>query len=138
MLEARALHPMALKKLVAAEIVAAVHGVAASLEARRAFEARFSRRRFDEVEGLPVVALAVHGSGSLGATLTAVLGFAPSLSAARRLARQGGLRLVRERSGTQETTALGERDLGRPLGEVAAGGEGDLYLKAGRKVARLL
>jgi tyrosyl-tRNA synthetase len=137
-LEARSLHPMVIKALVSAEIVAAVHGVPASLEARRAFEARFSRRRFDEIEGLPSVALAVHGGASLGAALTTVLGFVPSLSAARRLARQGGLRLVRGRSGTQETTVLQEGDLGRPLRDLAAGGEGDAFIKAGRQVARLL
>ena len=136
-LEARALHPMALKKLVAAEIVAAVHGVAASLEARRAFDARFSRRRFDEVEGLPVVALAVHGSGSLGATLTAVLGFAPSLSAARRLARQGACGWCANARGPRRRPPWESVISGGPWARWRSGGQGDLYLKAGRQVARL-
>jgi tyrosyl-tRNA synthetase len=137
MLVARALHPMALKKLVAAEVVAAVHGISAALVARRDFDARFSRRRFDEVEGLPVVALVDHGGESLGAVLTAVLDFVSSLSAARRLARQGGLRIVREQQDTQETMVIAEDDLARPLIDVAGEGAGTVYLKAGRQVARL-
>jgi tyrosyl-tRNA synthetase len=136
-LVARAPHPMALKKLVATEVVGAVHGIGAALAAAMAFDARFSRRSFAEVEGMPVVALAVHGAESLAAALTTVLGFASSQSAARRLARQGGLRIVREQAGAQATTVLAEGDLGRSLLELAGAGEGDVYLKAGRRVAHL-
>jgi tyrosyl-tRNA synthetase len=126
----RRLHPMTLKKLVAAEVVAAVHGVAAALAARRGFEAQFSRRRLDEVEGLPVVELAVHGGASVVEVLTTVLGFVASISAGRRLARQRALRIV----GAGEEVVLEEGELRRPLRELLVAGK---YLKAGRKVARI-
>jgi tyrosyl-tRNA synthetase len=136
-LVARALHPMAIKKLVAAEVVASVHGAAAALDARAEFEARFSRRRFAEVEDLPVLELAIHAGESVAAVLTGVLGFAGSLSAVRRLARQGAVRIVRERQGEQETTVIAERDLQHRLGDVAGDEAGGVYLKVGRRVARL-
>jgi hypothetical protein len=62
-----------------------------------------------------VIALDLHSTQSLATVLTSVLGFASSMSAVRRLARQGALRIVRERHGAQ----------------------GDVFLKAGRRVARI-
>lgn len=86
-----ALHPMELKKILAGEAAAAVHGVAAAMAARRAFTAQFSRRLLGEVETLPVLESAEHGAQSVGVLLTRVLEFTPSISAARRMARQQGL-----------------------------------------------
>jgi tyrosyl-tRNA synthetase len=136
-LVARELHPMAIKNLMAAEVVASVHGAAAALEAHRAFEARFSRRRFGDVDDLPVLDLTAHAGESVGTVLTGVLGFAGSLSAVRRLARQGAVRIVRERPGNEETTVLSESDLRRSLGDVAGEDPDGVYLKAGRRLARL-
>jgi tyrosyl-tRNA synthetase len=139
-LAARTLHPMDLKKIVAGEATAALHGVDAAMAARQAFTAQFSARSFGDVSSLPVVDLAEHGAAVVGAVLTQVLGFTPSVSAARRLARQDGLRLVVEQpGGEQRSTVLGEDAVLRPLAEVATlPAEGRLYLKAGRKLAALV
>ncbi|GAA1918093.1 tyrosine--tRNA ligase [Streptomyces sodiiphilus] len=143
--EAGSLHPMDLKKVLAGEVVTAMHGVEAAMAARAGFTAQFSRKSFADVETLPEVDLAVCGGEGIATVLTRVLEFTPSASAARRLAKQNGLRLVLESAGGQQrTTVLPEADALRPLGEVvaeqlsAAGGEPDgVYLKAGRKLAQV-
>jgi tyrosyl-tRNA synthetase len=139
------LHPMDLKRIVAGEAVAAVHGPEAAAAARRHFTARFSRRTFAAVDSLPVVDPA-HGPEAVGSVLTRVLEFTPSTSAARRLARQNGLRVVLETDEGQRTATLAESDLTRPLHEAVTGALASagltavpdrVYLKAGRKVARI-
>jgi tyrosyl-tRNA synthetase len=140
------LHPMDLKRVVAGEVVTALHGVDAAMAAREGFAAQFSRQRFGEVAALPEVDLAEHGGEGIAAVLTKVLGFTPSASAARRLAKQGGLRLVLEpEGGEQSAYVLPEAEALRPLGEVVAerlaeapvpgSGPVGVYLKAGRKLA---
>ncbi|WP_129838922.1 tyrosine--tRNA ligase [Streptomyces sp. RFCAC02] len=135
------LHPMDLKRVLAGEIVAALYDVDTAMAAREAFAAQFSRRSFTEVEALPEVSLAAHGAEAVTAVLTGVLGFAASASAARRLAKQNGLRLVVEEAGGQRTEVLAEGDALRPLAEIVAeragGAPGGVYLKAGRKLARV-
>lgn len=140
-IEDGSLHPMDLKKILAGEVVAVLHGIDAAMAARAAFVAQFSTKSFTEVDSLPVVECAEHGGLSVAAVLTRVLGFTPSASAARRLAKQNALRLVVEAEGDQETVVLVEADAARPLAEVVAErrstGSGTVYLKAGRKLARL-
>lgn len=144
-IEAGTLHPMDLKKVLAGEAVAALHGVRAAMAAREAFTAQFSRRSFADVESLPTVP-GTEGAETVGAVLTRTLEFSPSVSAARRVARQNGLRVVVESHGGQQSVVLAEEAVSRPLHEVvteavstlpgAAEATG-IYLKAGRKVARL-
>jgi tyrosyl-tRNA synthetase len=122
------LHPMALKKIMAADAVATVHGVRAAIAARRQFEARFSRRRFDELPELPIVELGAHDTV---VDVVRALGFAASASAVRRLARQRAIRVAGD--GGQQT--IDEAMLQRPLVELTPGGE--VYLEVGRKLARL-
>jgi tyrosyl-tRNA synthetase len=136
------IHPMAVKKFLAGEVVAALHGVEAAAAARAEFTARFSTRSFADTQNLPVVSLAEHGETPLGQLISQVLEFAPSNSAVRRVAKQGGLRLVTEAAdGTQDATQLGEdtvqdtleavtRSVFRPEGA-------ELFLKVGRKLARV-
>jgi tyrosyl-tRNA synthetase len=137
-LAAGSLHPIDLKRILAGEVTAAIHGVDAAMKARAEFVARFSRRRFVEVEDLPTVA-------DLGRTVTEVvvaLGFAKSNSDVRRVAQQDGLRLVVESGGDQEQVTLTADDARKPLAAVlkekldGQPGEG-CYLKVGRKLARL-
>ncbi|MFI1967525.1 tyrosine--tRNA ligase [Streptomyces cinnamoneus] len=140
-IEEKALHPMDLKKVLAGEVVAALYGVEAAMAARAGFVAQFSKKSFSDVE-TPVVELAEHGEEPATAVLSKVLGFQPSASAARRVAKQNGLRLVFQTAGEQEAVVLAEADAIRPLGEVArellAGREvSGVYLKAGRKIAEL-
>ena len=49
------LHPMDLKRIVAGEVTAALHGVDAAIEGAKDFDAQFSRRSFADVEDLPTV-----------------------------------------------------------------------------------
>ncbi|MGH4026439.1 MAG: tyrosine--tRNA ligase [Pseudonocardiaceae bacterium] len=144
--EAGTLHPMDLKKILAGEAVAALHGVQAATAAREAFVAQFSRRSFGTVDSLPTLDAADVRDESLGAVLARTLEFSPSMSAARRVARQNGLRVVVESGSGQESVVVPEEAISRPLHEVvteaiaAMPGAGDatgIYLKVGRKVARL-
>lgn len=146
-IEANTLHPMDLKKIVAGEAVAAIHGMDAAMAARRHFAAQFSRRTFGDVETLPVVDLAVNGDETVGAVLTQVVEFTSSISGARRIARQGGLRVIAEVDESQHAVRLDEDAIPRPLREavvdsLSASGHdpkaaSGVYLKVGRKVARI-
>jgi tyrosyl-tRNA synthetase len=134
-------HPMAVKRILAGEVVAALHGVEAASAARAEFTARFSKRSFGDTHNLPVVSLKEHAEDTLGALVSRTLEFAPSISAVRRVAQQNGLRLILESNGEQQATPLTESAVQQPLGEVVAGAGslegGSLYLKVGRKVARI-
>lgn len=141
--EARTLHPMDLKKVLAGEVVTALYGVGTAMKARAGFTAQFSRKSFAEVGTLPSLDLAEHGGEGIATLLSKVLEFAPSASAARRVAKQNGLRLVVETEEGQQAIVLPEADALRPLGEVVpeklagTGLTGPLYLKAGRKIAEI-
>ena len=139
-LAAGSLHPVNLKKIMAGEVTAAEHGVEASMKAHEDFAAQFSSRRYSEVGDLPVltdlsqtVVEAVRG-----------LGFATSDGEVRRMAEQTGLRLVLEPTGggEQHQSALTANDIRLPLGEVLEsrleGAAGDCYLRAGRRLARII
>ncbi|WP_030711165.1 tyrosine--tRNA ligase [Streptomyces sp. NRRL F-2580] len=134
-------HPMAVKRILAGEVVAALHGLDAAQVARAEFTARFSKRSFGDTQNLPVVSLKEHAETSLGVLLSQTLHFAPSLSAVRRIAQQNGLRLIAESGGEQHATPLAEaavqQTLAAVLTEVDAADGGELYLKAGRKIARI-
>ncbi|MET8676190.1 tyrosine--tRNA ligase [Streptomyces sp. NPDC004647] len=142
--EEKSLHPMDLKKVLAGEVVAALYGVDAAMAARAGFIAQFSKKSFADVESLPSVDAAQHGAESVAAVLTKVLEFTPSASAARRIAKQNGLRLIVEDGSGQQAIVLDEAAAIRPLGEVVAQsladaglGAGSVYLKAGRKIAEI-
>ncbi|WP_239502312.1 tyrosine--tRNA ligase, partial [Streptomyces qinglanensis] len=77
-IDAGALHPMDLKKVLAGEVVAALHGVPAAMAARTHFVAQFSKKSFSDLETLPCVALDEHGEEGVAAVLTKVLEFTPS------------------------------------------------------------
>ncbi|MCB5163576.1 tyrosine--tRNA ligase [Streptomyces virginiae] len=134
-------HPMAVKRILAGEVVAALHGLDAARAARAEFTARFSKRSFGDTQNLPVISLKEHAETSLGALLSQTLDFAPSLSAVRRIAQQNGLRLIAESDGEQNATPLTEtavqQTLATVLTEAGAADGADLYLKAGRKIARI-
>jgi tyrosyl-tRNA synthetase len=145
-LEDKSLHPMDLKKVLAGEVVAALYDVETAMAARAGFVAQFSKKTFAEVESLPSVDAAHHGGETVTAVLTKVLEFTPSASAARRIAKQSGLRLVVETGGGQKAIVLTEAAAIRPLAEVVAEtlteaglsrDAGSVYLKAGRKIAEL-
>jgi tyrosyl-tRNA synthetase len=136
-LAVRSLHPMDLKKILAGEITAAIHGVAAAMKARDEFVARFSKRTFADVEDLPAVA-------DLSQTVNDIvkaLGFAKSNGDVRRVAEQNGLRIVIESDAGQNQITLTADEAREPLAAVLKdkvnGGSGACYLKVGRKLARI-
>ncbi|MFI7290002.1 tyrosine--tRNA ligase [Streptomyces anulatus] len=140
-LEEGTAHPMAVKRILAGEVVAALHGPHVAAAARAEFTARFSKRSFGDTQNLPVVSMKEHSEDTLGALISRTLDFAPSISAVRRVAQQKGLRLIREVDGEQQTTQLTEASVQQALGavvsEVGALDGVELYLKVGRKVARI-
>jgi tyrosyl-tRNA synthetase len=136
-LAAGSLHPMDLKKILAGEVTAAIHGVEAAMKAREEFVARFSKRAFGEVEDLPTVA----DLGQSVIDAVKALGFAKSNGDVRRVAQQNGLRLVVESDAGQKQITLTGDEAREPLAAVLKdklnGQPGDYYLKVGRKLARL-
>lgn len=142
-IEDRTLHPMDLKKILAGEVVTVLYDVATAMKARAGFVAQFSKKSFADVEALPSVDAGAHGAEGIATILAKVLEFAPSASAARRLAKQNALKLVVETGSGQEAIVLPEADALRPLAEVVAeklaavGVSGTVYLKAGRKIAEI-
>ncbi|WP_258382690.1 hypothetical protein [Streptomyces sp. NTH33] len=94
-LEEGTTHPMAVKRILAGEVVAALHGLDAAA-ARAEFTARFSKRSFGDTQNLPVVSLKDHAEDTLGTLISRTLDFVPSISAVRHVAQQKGLRLIRE------------------------------------------
>jgi len=136
-LAAGSLHPMDLKKILAGEVTAAIHGVDAAMKAREEFAARFSKRTFGEVENLPTISDLSHAVTDVVKTL----GFAKSNGDVRRVADQKGLRLVIESEGDQDQLTLTADEAREPLSDVIKkklnGRTGDFYLKVGRKLARI-
>lgn len=139
---ARTLHPMDLKRVLAGDVVAAIHGVKAAMAARDAFNAQFSRHAFSDLKELAEVSLEADGEETIVQLLTRKLEFCASLSAARRLAKQNGLRVVIEADGRQESAVLDEAAATSKLkpvldGIIDAHPGADFYLKAGRQLARI-
>ncbi|WP_028478286.1 tyrosine--tRNA ligase [Nocardia sp. CNY236] len=136
-ISAGTLHPMDMKKLLAGEVTAAIHGVDAAMKAREEFVARFSKRAFGEVEDLP---LATDVDQPLLEVIKA-LGFASSNGDVRRVARQNGLRLVAEAEGEQDQVTLSYDDARETLAVLMADklspDNGERYLKFGRQLARI-
>ncbi len=139
------LHPMDLKKILAADVTAALRGPDAAMKAREEFAAHFSRRQFASLDDLPVVS-------EMSTTLLAVvkaLGFAQSNGDARRAAQQKAVRIVFEPRGAhgQQQSIVLPDELHEPLGKLLSakfGGqeagysqEGGYFLKVGRKLARI-
>jgi tyrosyl-tRNA synthetase len=134
------LHPMDLKKILAGEVTAALHGMDAAMKAREEFAAHFSRHSYAEVEDLPTVA---DPSQSV-VEIVKSLGFASSNGEVRRVAAQNGLRIVGEPAdgGPQQQVPLTVEDIQEPLSKILQerleSSGGDYYLKFGRKLARVL
>lgn len=134
---AGSLHPMDLKKILAGEVTAAIHGVDAAMRSREEFVARFSKRAFSELEDLPTVT-------DLAQSIIEVvksLGFARSNGDVRRVAEQTGLRLVVESGGSQDQVTITADEAREPLATVIkeklGSQTGEVYLKVGRKLARI-
>jgi tyrosyl-tRNA synthetase len=82
------LHPMELKKDLAADIVRTYHGEKAAEDARAAFERRHRRREPDPAEAIPV-----RAAPGRVLDVLAALDAVPSKRYARHLLRDGGIRV---------------------------------------------
>ncbi|GAB3210549.1 hypothetical protein ACQEU5_13910 [Marinactinospora thermotolerans] len=103
--------------------------------------ALLSTRSFGDARNLPAASLGEHAEDTPGTLISHTLGSAPSISAVRRVARQNGLRLIRDSADGRRVTPLAEgtvqRTFGAVVGEAGVAEGSDLYLKVGRKVARI-
>lgn len=88
-------HPMQAKKKLAAELVARFHGAAAAERAAAAFSRRFQQGQ--QPDEMPTHAWAADAADVWVCRLLKTSGLAKSTSEARRLVRQGGVRLDGER-----------------------------------------
>lgn len=138
-------HPMSVKTLLATDVTATIHGARAAADARAAFRARFSRRRYSDAADVPTVSLAVHGDASPAAAFTTLTGTVAGFKQVRRVAGDGGLRLVLEPvDARQVTIPLSPADADRPLrallaelGEDITGGA-RVFLRCGRQLLELV
>ncbi|MGD0809416.1 MAG: tyrosine--tRNA ligase [Acidimicrobiales bacterium] len=134
------LHPVDLKRILAGEVTAALHGVDAAMKAREEFAAQFSRHSYAGVEDVPTV----QDLSQPIVEAVRSLGFASSNGEVRRTAEQNGLRLVVEpaNGAPQEQVIVRPEELREPLAalmEAKFGGTaGDYYLRVGRKLARII
>jgi tyrosyl-tRNA synthetase len=88
------LHPMGVKTLLASDITGTLHGLDVAATSRAAFRAQFSQRRYSDAADVPVVEAAEWGGSTIAELFVAVT--ASTGNHVRRVARDGGLRLVRE------------------------------------------
>lgn len=146
------LHPMAVKTLLATDVTATIHGPQAAAEARAAFRARFSRRRLSEAAEVPAVSIAAHDDASAADALVALIGSVPGRKQVRRVAADGGLRLIVEAVDAKtdavvHTLTLADAD--KPLSALVAvlllDEHGDrvtsgvrVFLRCGRQVIELM
>jgi tyrosyl-tRNA synthetase len=134
------LRPVDLKRILAGEVTAALHGVDAAMKAREEFAAQFSRHSYAGVEDVPTV----QDLSQPIVEAVRSLGFASSNGEVRRTAEQNGLRLVVEpaNGAPQEQVIVRPEELREPLAalmEAKFGGTaGDYYLRVGRKLARII
>lgn len=132
----RGVHPMDAKRLLAGEVVAALHGLEAAMAARADWDAQFSKRSLADVESLPSVA----DPGRTVVEALQDLGFVKSTSDARRLATQGGLKLVYGavsvplEAGDVYTAV---REVARARRPAGADDTTEVFLRAGRRAARV-
>ena len=132
-------HPMVVKTLLATDLTATIHGAAAAVDAREAFTARFSRRRFSETTDLPVVDRAGHADLTVADVLVRLAGAVPSRNRVRAVAADGGLRLATEHGADEpEAVRLTTADADRPLADLPAPPPAArAFLRCGRAVVEL-
>jgi len=112
-------HPKAVKIGFAREIVERFHDAAAAARAAEEFERRFAKKDIDSVD-LPVIDVAIEGATMLVAKVVAGAGFAKSVTDARKLIAQGGVRVDRQKVG-DPLAALGPGEYLVQVGKLRAG-----------------
>lgn len=136
------LHPMSLKTLLAADVVAALHDKTAAMEARREFKLRFSRRRYADLTDIPVVDQSEQAETPLSVLLTDVLEFTVSKGEVRRTAKGGGVKIIWESAEGQQTEKVSVNHVDDSLTTTLAAHPADIpgsvgYVRMGRQLARI-
>jgi tyrosyl-tRNA synthetase len=91
-------HPKAAKVGFGREMVERFHDAAAAARAAEEFERRFAKKDIDAVD-LPLIDVAIEGPTMLVAKVVAGAGFAKSVTEARKLIAQGGVRVDQQKVG---------------------------------------
>lgn len=108
LMKSQRVNPMEVKKILAYDLVNLLHGEQAAKEAKAAFELKFSKKDYDDVDGLPEI---IIGNGdtveSIKDILSEVRNKAVGNSELRRLVSQSGVRLI---SSSGEQFIVGEVD----------------------------
>lgn len=146
LMESRAMHPMGVKMLLAGDVVDTIHGTEAALQSQAEFLKQFSEKRFSALDKVPAVSLVEHASDTVAEALVSHAGLLPSRSQVRRIAKQGGLRLVRENDDARhETVRLDEPDASLSLDQLRSAHPGwfserdfRTFLKCGRALVELV
>jgi tyrosyl-tRNA synthetase len=120
-------------------------GIAAAAASRAGFTAQFSRKRFSDALGVPVIDQAEHGGATVGDLFVRVAQTVPSMSQVRRVASGGGLRLVTETPGKeQEAIVLTEADASGTLASLLSANrafvrqpDARTFLKCGRSLVEI-
>jgi tyrosyl-tRNA synthetase len=112
-------HPKAAKIAFAREIVERFHDATAAARAADEFERRFARKDIDAVD-LPLIDVAIEGATMLVAKVVAGAGFARSVTEARKLIAQGGVRVDQQKIG-DPLAALGPGEYLVQVGKLRAG-----------------
>jgi tyrosyl-tRNA synthetase len=128
-------HPMRAKTLLAADVTAAIHGRPAAEASRAAFTAQFSRRRFSDLPGVPVIDTVQNRQSTVAEIFARTTSLVRSLNEVRRIAAGGGLRLIVEAPGQPPQTTVIE-DADAPMPAVAPA-PARTFLKCGRRVVEL-
>ncbi|MGV1768049.1 tyrosine--tRNA ligase [Rhizobium rhizogenes] len=133
------LRPVDLKKILAGEVTAAIHGLEAAMSARDEFAAKFSRRTYGEIENLPYIADIEQSV----LDVIKVLQFAKSNSDVRRLAEQQGVKILFVLDEQQEHVSISPAEIWNSIGDIVRRNVNatvrgmQVYLKVGRKLARV-
>ena len=112
-------HPKAAKVGFAREIVERFHDAAAAARAAEEFDRRFAKKDIDAVD-LPLIDVAIEGQTMLVAKVVAGAGFAKSVTEARKLIAQGGVRVDQQKVG-DPLAALGPGEYLVQVGKLRAG-----------------
>lgn len=112
MMQDKRIHPMGVKTLLAADVTGAIHGRAAGETSRAGFKAQFSRKRFSEATDVVSIEADDHGSATVAELFVDIASLVPSIGQVRRVAKDGGLKLIIESGDDQqESVTLSDNEI---------------------------
>ncbi|MFD4433903.1 tyrosine--tRNA ligase [Nocardia sp. NPDC058497] len=145
MLQDKQIHPMWVKILLASDVTGAIHGPEAGEASRSGFKAQFSRKRFSDATDILSIEADHHGSVTVAELFVDIARLVPSIGQVRRIARDGGLKLVIESGAAQqESVTLNDSEVKATVSDLAAAYASNMdqpqvrcFLKCGRALIEL-